>query len=308
MCPQMNELEHIKIKQDGTEIQLDVLDSTARAEAQAANDAIDQASSLLLDDDIFDIDDSTAPGEVHVSIKSMTGASTESDGAAGLVPEPKSADASKYLRGDGTWQEVQAGPTEYIKSASVADNTLTLTPSSGDEITLTGGVPSDWIAASGEDGYIQNVPDVLRDTPQEIVFDPASMTTAESEEGKVTIGVKPTPVFTGATAEAGGSAGLVPAPSAMTTVLTGDANWTTVDTISKETIDSLDWSGGGSSGEGIPATQEWVNSQLSPIAEGGAIPGNTSNLVNDGDGESPFVTKAYVDGIVGDIEQLLSEL
>lgn len=33
----------------------------------------------------------------------MTGATSESDGTAGLVPAPKKEDANKFLRADGTW-------------------------------------------------------------------------------------------------------------------------------------------------------------------------------------------------------------
>ncbi len=39
----------------------------------------------------------------------MVGASSEDDGAAGLVPTPTSADRNKFLRGDGTWFDVSGG-------------------------------------------------------------------------------------------------------------------------------------------------------------------------------------------------------
>ena len=39
------------------------------------------------------------------------GATSVTDGNAGLVPQPLIADKDKYLKGDGTWATVQAGPT-----------------------------------------------------------------------------------------------------------------------------------------------------------------------------------------------------
>lgn len=38
----------------------------------------------------------------------MTGASATQDGASGLVPQPLAGDQTKYLRGDGTWQNPTA--------------------------------------------------------------------------------------------------------------------------------------------------------------------------------------------------------
>ena len=41
----------------------------------------------------------------------FVGTDGQTDGAAGLVPAPLSTDAGKYLKADGTWDSVQAGPT-----------------------------------------------------------------------------------------------------------------------------------------------------------------------------------------------------
>ena len=41
------------------------------------------------------------------NIETMTGASSSTAGAKGLVPAPASGDNTKYLRGDGTWQDAQ---------------------------------------------------------------------------------------------------------------------------------------------------------------------------------------------------------
>lgn len=41
----------------------------------------------------------------------FTGATASTDGVQGLVPGPLAGDEDKYLKGDGTWGTVQAGPT-----------------------------------------------------------------------------------------------------------------------------------------------------------------------------------------------------
>lgn len=42
----------------------------------------------------------------------MTGATAETDGAAGLAPKPSSGEENKFLAGDGTWKTVSGG-TSY---------------------------------------------------------------------------------------------------------------------------------------------------------------------------------------------------
>ena len=39
------------------------------------------------------------------SVPTMTGATSSANGTAGLIPAPTSADAEKFFRGDGTWQD-----------------------------------------------------------------------------------------------------------------------------------------------------------------------------------------------------------
>lgn len=41
--------------------------------------------------------------------KDMTGATSTTDGAQGIIPKPKAGDNLKFLRGDGEWAEAQAG-------------------------------------------------------------------------------------------------------------------------------------------------------------------------------------------------------
>lgn len=47
--------------------------------------------------------------EKGVTVSTMTGATADTDGAAGLVPAPKAGQHGKFLRGDGTWADVPQG-------------------------------------------------------------------------------------------------------------------------------------------------------------------------------------------------------
>ena len=50
-------------------------------------------------------------------VSSMSGATADKSGSAGLVPAPQAGDHNKFLRGDGTWAEVTGGNvdlTNYV--------------------------------------------------------------------------------------------------------------------------------------------------------------------------------------------------
>lgn len=62
----------------------------------------------------------TLPEAIEGSV--MTGASATQAGTAGYVPAPQVGDDKKFLRGDGTWAEVQGADvdlTEYAKKTEV---------------------------------------------------------------------------------------------------------------------------------------------------------------------------------------------
>lgn len=53
------------------------------------------------------------PGAISGSV--MTGATADAAGTSGFVPAPQAGDQGKFLRGDGTWQEVSgADLTNYV--------------------------------------------------------------------------------------------------------------------------------------------------------------------------------------------------
>lgn len=66
-------------------------------------------------------------GDQHyIKVPYMTGATSQADGAGGLVPAPEAGDEDKFYKGDGTWGDV-AGSAEDIdydntESGLVADN------------------------------------------------------------------------------------------------------------------------------------------------------------------------------------------
>ncbi len=50
----------------------------------------------------------------NTTYKNMTGASDSAAGEAGLVPTPEKGKNNAYLRGDGTWQEIEEATTADI--------------------------------------------------------------------------------------------------------------------------------------------------------------------------------------------------
>lgn len=90
----------------------------------------------------------------------FTGATSESDGVAGLVPAPKKEDVNKFLRADGTW----AIPTAEGGAGSLEDLGVTataaelnyvhgVTSSIQDQLDETVVVDSEW---GGESSAIPN--------------------------------------------------------------------------------------------------------------------------------------------------------
>ena len=66
----------------------------------------------------------TKIAEVNIALPStMTGASASANGAAGLVPAPGAGNQEKFLRGDGTWQEVKGGSDITYCSQATYDGT-----------------------------------------------------------------------------------------------------------------------------------------------------------------------------------------
>lgn len=77
----------------------------------------------------------------------MVGATTQADGAHGLVPAPTAGDENKFLKGDGTWSVVSAG------SASLAGLTdVNLTSPTDGQALIYDATNQEWVNGAGGGG------------------------------------------------------------------------------------------------------------------------------------------------------------
>lgn len=81
----------------------------------------------------------------------MVGATSDTDGASGLVPAPAAGDEGKFLAGDGTWKTPASsgGGTDLSLGVSGAAVGQTVRITAVDE----GGKPTAWEAVVGSNGY-----------------------------------------------------------------------------------------------------------------------------------------------------------
>lgn len=88
--------------------------SSAQAAAGSASNAADSATAAAA---------SAAAAQAAIATD-MTGATASADGAHGLVPQPLIGDEAKFLKGDGTWQNI---PQPTTLTATLAANATTVT-------------------------------------------------------------------------------------------------------------------------------------------------------------------------------------
>ena len=78
-------------------------------------------------------------------VKTMTGASSGSAGAGGLVPQPAAGDNAKFLKGDGTWATPSGGAVTGVKGdkeSSYRTGNVNLTPANIGALPDTTTIPS----------------------------------------------------------------------------------------------------------------------------------------------------------------------
>ena len=105
-----------------------------------------------------------AATDSDTTYSNFTGATSSTDGAAGLVPQPDSGDEGKYLKGDGTWDTVSGtggGEANQNAFSTVAvsgqDNveaessTDTLNLAAGSNVTITTTAASDTVTIAASD-------------------------------------------------------------------------------------------------------------------------------------------------------------
>lgn len=78
----------------------------------------------VVNQNLDEIDAQMHQNEV-ASTTPFTGASSSANGTQGIVPRPMAGDQEKYLRGDGTWAEVQGGGGGSSTLAGLSDVSLT---------------------------------------------------------------------------------------------------------------------------------------------------------------------------------------
>lgn len=120
------------------------------------------------------------------TVRTMGAATSSAAGTTGLVPAPAAGSQGRFLRGDGTWQELSlsslgAKPLQTAKSSPSASGSAT--------------------------AYIDTI--------------------SQAADGVITATKKTIPTWSGATASAAGTAGLLPAPAAANYLrfLRGDGVW-----------------------------------------------------------------------------------
>lgn len=80
-----------------------------------------------------------AASNTTIYIPTMTGASSSANGEMGLVPKPSNGDENKYLRGDGSWQNISTGTTDSFKTIEVSGQSSVVADTSTDTLTLVAG-------------------------------------------------------------------------------------------------------------------------------------------------------------------------
>ncbi|WP_102410404.1 hypothetical protein [Beduinella massiliensis] len=152
----------------------------------------------------------------NTTYSDMKGATAEDAGKSGLVPAPAAGTQGRYLRGDGTWQTPPN--TTYSPATASADGLM----AKGDKAKL--------------DGVAANANNYAHPTSAGSKHIPAGGANGQilrwSADGTAAWGADNNTTYSdmkGATAEAAGANGLVPAPAAGTQgkYLRGDGTWQT---------------------------------------------------------------------------------
>lgn len=183
---------------------------------------------------------SAEQGTVSVSVPAYQGATASANGVAGLVPPASSIQRNQYLRGDGTWGEVNV-PSAYRGATAELEGTSGLVPApavvdrnkflKGDgtwsELTL----PAVYQGATPmESGIAGLVPSAAIADREKFLKGDGTWTAIQMPG-----------VYVGANAYSSGTAGLVPSAesSEQDWFLCGNGAWTPLDLITNAEVDAL---------------------------------------------------------------------
>lgn len=183
------------------------------------------------------------PGQ-DTTYSDMEGATLTADGANGLVPKPVKGDDGRFLSGDGTWKDAlidiayNSDATEGTISSMYGDGSVGTSTIIGATTSRSGLLSAsdktklNGIAANANN-YVHPTSDGNKHVPATGTTNNGKFLMAGSTAGSLSWG---TPAdtkyndFTGATASAAGTHGLVPAPAAgsqSTKYLRADGTWQT---------------------------------------------------------------------------------
>lgn len=191
-----------------------------------------------------------------IALSTFSGPSSTLDGKSGGVPAPKIADSGKFLRADATWQTVLAtvNTTLPITGNGTSDNPVsvaTFAAATESSAGTPGVVPAPAVTDTKKflrgDGVWSVVQTFAKETSETAGVDgivPAPAASNDEHDFLCSDGTWRKvhgEVFTGASAEANGEYGFVPAPNIddRESVLAGDGNWSTLTGISNDDIDTI---------------------------------------------------------------------
>lgn len=223
-------------------------------------------------------------------------ATADAGGSTGLVPAPAAGDQAKYLRADGTW----ATPTNTTYGvASQSSNGLM---SSTDKTKLDG-------IATGANKYVHPSYTAKSSGLYKVTVDSSghvSAATAVTKSDITALGIPAQDtnttynVFGGASSSSGGSAGLVPAPSAgdQSKFLRADGTWVVPTNTTYSNFKAATASTAGGAGL-VPAPGAGAQSKFLRADATWQTPTNTtySNATTSADGLMSSEDKTKLDGI-----------
>ena len=207
------------------------------------------------------------------TIDTMTGASASAGGSAGLVPAPKAGEQNKFLTGAGTYavptdKKVQMTPNSAAKAyllgtTSATESTGTAVFDTGVYVdTAAGSLVAKTVTADNFSGLAakatadkngKNLTEYLAGLS--VAGRVITYTKGDGTTGTITTQDTTYVDFTGATSNAAGTHGLVPAPKAgdQAKVLTGDGKWTALPASTKLNTIAYDGDGNGVTAAAVSA-------------------------------------------------------
>ena len=207
------------------------------------------------------------------TIDTMTGASASAGGSAGLVPGPGAGEQNKFLTGAGTYavptdNKVQMTPNSAAKAyllgtTSATESTGTAVFDTGVYVdTAAGSLVAKTVTADNFSGLAakatadkngKNLTEYLAGLS--VAGRVITYTKGDGTTGTITTQDTTYVDFTGATSNAAGTHGLVPAPKAgdQAKVLTGDGKWTALPASTKLNTIAYDGDGNGVTAAAVSA-------------------------------------------------------